>query len=390
MNKEFKMVAKTMYGLEDVLCKEIEELGGKNIKKLHRAVEFYGDMRVLYRTNYCLRTALCIIKPMITFKAKDENELYRNVYNMQWEKYINPDGTFMIDASVSSKTFNHSLYASQKVKDAICDRFKKYFNIRPSVDKIFPDLKIDLHIYNNDVTISFDSSGDKLFKRGYRQTTGDAPINEVTAAGIIQLSGWKKDCNFIDPMCGSGTIAIEAAMYAMNIPAQYFRKRFGFQKWPEYNFVEWKKEREDANKKITEFDYEIWASDVSQEAVDKANENIKYARLNFDINVFQSAMEEGDRPEGKTICIMNPPYGERLEVDDIIVLYERIGDTFKNYYTGCSAFVISSDVFALKKIGLKPSQKIDIYNGNLECKLFKFEMYEGSRKNKNINKINDI
>lgn len=385
MEKEFKMVAKTMYGLEDVLCRELESLGAKEIKKLHRAVEFYGDMKLLYRTNYCLRTALCILKPITTFTAKNENELYNNIYNMQWEKYMNPDATFMIDASVSSKTFNHSLYAAQKVKDAICDRFRKYFNIRPSIDKDYPDLKIDLHIANNDVTISFDSSGDKLFKRGYRQTTGEAPINEVTAAGIIQLSGWQKDCNFIDPMCGSGTIVIEAAMYAMNIPAQYFRKRFGFQKWADYNFVEFKQEKEVADSKIIEFDYEIWASDVSEQAIAKAKENIKYAKLNFDINVFRSAMEEGDRPDGKTLCIMNPPYGERLEVDDIIELYERIGNTFKNYYTGCTAFVISSDIFALKKIGLKPSQKIDVYNGNLACKLYKFEMYEGSKKAKKQN-----
>ena len=380
MEKEFKMIAKTMYGLEDVLAKELEQLGAKDITKLHRAVEFYGDMRLLYRTNYCLRTALCILKPIAAFTAKNEQELYNNIYKMQWEKFMNPDGTFMIDASVSSKVFNHSLYAAQKTKDAICDRFRKYFNVRPSVDKENPDLKIDLHISGNDVTLSFDSSGDKLFKRGYRQTTGQAPINEITAAGIIQLSGWQKDCNFIDPMCGSGTIAIEAAMYAMNIPAQYFRKRFGFQKWSEFNNVQWKQEKEAADNKVTEFDYEIWATDVSQEAVDKTKENIKYAKLNFDINVCRSAMEEGDRPEGKTLVIMNPPYGERLEVDDIVALYERIGDTFKRYYTGCTAYVISSDVFALKKIGLKPSRKIDVYNGNLECKLYKFEMYEGSKK----------
>lgn len=387
MEKEFRMVAKTMYGLEDVLCRELVLLGAKEIKKMHRAVEFWGDMRLLYRTNYCLRTALCILKPIAFFTAKNEQELYNNVYKMQWEKFMNPDGTFVIDASVSSKTFNHSLYATQKVKDAICDRFRKYFNVRPSIDKENPDLKIDLHISNNDITISFDSSGDKLFKRGYRQTTGEAPINEVTAAGIIQLSGWQKDSNFIDPMCGSGTIVIEAAMYAMNMPAQYFRKRFGFQKWADYNFVQWRQEKENADKQVKEFEYEIWASDISQEAIDKAQENIKCAKLSFDIRVFRSAMEEGKRPEGKTLVVMNPPYGERLDVDDIISLYERIGDTFKNYYKDCEAYVISSDVFALKRIGLKPSKKIDVYNGNLECKLFKFEVYDGSKKAKNQNNI---
>ncbi|MBQ7984812.1 MAG: RNA methyltransferase [Bacteroidales bacterium] len=380
MNSEFKMVAKTMYGLEDILCNELEALGAKNIKKLVRAAEFYGDMRLLYRTNYCLRTALCILKPVATFTAKNEQELYNNIYQMQWEKYLNPDGTFMIDASVSSKTFNHSLYAAQKTKDAICDRFRKYFNVRPSVDKESPDLKIDLHISDHEVTVSFDSSGEKLFKRGYRQTTGQAPLNEVTAAGIIMMTGWQKDCNFLDPMCGSGTLAIEAAMYAMNIPAQYYRKKFAFQTWSQYNYAEWKREKEDANRKICDFDYEIWASDVSQEAVDKAETNIRFAKLHHDIHLFRSAMEEGIRPQGRTVIVTNPPYGERLEVDDIVALYERMGSTFKHYYTGCTAYVISSDVFALKKIGLKPSKKTDIYNGNLECKLYKFEMYEGSKK----------
>ncbi len=382
MTNEFKMVAKTMYGLEDVLAKELISLGAKNITKLHRAVEFCGDMKLLYRANYCLRTALCIIKPIHSFTAKNETDLYNNVYNMPWEKYLNPDGTLLIDASVSSKTFNHSLYASQKVKDAICDRFRKKFNIRPSVSKENPDLKIDLHIADNNVIISFDSSGEKLFKRGYRQSTHQAPINEVTAAGIIQLTNWQKDCNFIDPMCGSGTIAIEAAMYAMNIPAQYYRKSFGFQKWSDYNIADWKYEKKLADSKICDFDYEIWASDVSNQAISIAEENIRYAHLNFDIKLFRAAMEEGKRPEGKTLVIMNPPYGERLEVEDIVSLYEAIGDTFKQSYTGCTAYVLSSDVFALKRIGLKPSSKTILYNGNLECKLFKFEMYEGSKKAK--------
>ena len=382
MTNEFKMVAKTMYGLEDVLAKELEGLDAKNIRKLHRAVEFEGDMKLLYRANYCLRTALCIIKPIHTFTAKNETDLYNNVYNMPWEKYLNPDGSLLIDASVSSRIFNHSLYAAQKVKDAICDRFRRKFNIRPSVSKEDPDLKIDLHIAENNVTISFDSSGEKLFKRGYRQSTHQAPINEVTAAGIIQLTNWQRDCNFIDPMCGSGTIAIEAAMYAMNIPAQYYRKSFGFEKWSDYNAMDWKYEKKLADSKISDFDYEIWASDVSNQAINIAEENLRFARLNFDIKLFRAAMEEGKRPEGKTLVVMNPPYGERLEVEDIVSLYEAIGDTFKQSYTGCTAYVLSSDVFALKRIGLKPSSKTTLYNGNLECKLFKFEMYEGSKKAK--------
>ncbi|MBQ6754478.1 MAG: class I SAM-dependent RNA methyltransferase [Bacteroidales bacterium] len=385
MNEEFTMVAKTMYGLEDILAKEIESLGGKNIQKLRRAVSFTGNMKTLYRMNYALRTALCILKPIMNFTANNEQELYNNIYNFKWEKLMNPDGTLLIDSSVSSKIFNHSLYVSQKCKDAICDRFRKMFMHRPSVDKIDPDLRIDVHIGDRYVTVSLNSSGEPLFKRGYRQRTAEAPLNEVTAAGLIQLSGWKKDCNFYDPMCGSGTIAIEAAMYANNIPAQYYRKDFAFKKWSEFNSLEWKLIKEEQDRNIAEFDYDIWASDVSGQAIDIAKENITKARLQYDIHLFRAAIEEGEKPEGKCLVIINPPYGERLEVDDIIGLYERIGDTFKQKYEGCTAYVLSSDIFALKKIGLRPSQKIELYNGNLECRVFKFEMYQGSKKEKYSN-----
>ena len=382
MQEEFNMIAKTMYGLEHVLAKEIENLGGNNIKILTRAVSFTGNMKTLYRMNYCLRTALCILKPILTFNAKNEQELYNNVYKFAWEKLINPDGTLLIDSSVSSKIFNHSLYVSQKTKDAICDRLRKMFLKRPSVDKENPDLRIDIHISNTEVNISLNSSGEPLFKRGYRQTTGEAPLNEVLAAGLIQLSNWKKDCNFYDPMCGSGTLPIEAAMFANNIPAGYYRKDYAFKKWSEFNSLEWKLIKEEENRKISEFEYEIWASDISEYAVQNAETNINYAHLQHDIHLFRAAVEDGEKPQGRCMVIINPPYGERLEVEDIVDLYERIGDTFKQKYSDCTAYMLSSDIFALKKIGLKPSEKIEVYNGKLECRLFKFEMYQGSKKTK--------
>lgn len=386
MQKEFEMVAKTMYGLEDVLAKEVKELGGKGVQKMTRAVSFKGDITTLYRVNYASRTALCVLKPIMNFSAKNEKELYDNIYQFAWEKLFNPDGTLLIDSSVSSNIFRHSLYVSQKTKDAICDRFRKMFLRRPSVDKIDPDIRIDIHISETNVVVSLNSSGDSLFKRGYRKSTGQAPLNEVTAAGLIQLSGWKKDCSFYDPMCGSGTIAIEAAMFANNIPAGYYRKNYAFKKWADYNSVLWKLVKEEEDRKISEFDYQIWASDISGEAIEMATENINHARLQYDINLFREPMEEGKKPEGKCIVITNPPYGERLAVEDIVALYERMGDTFKEKYTDCEAYVLSSDIFALKKIGLKPSRKIQVYNGKLECRLFKFEIYAGSHKGKYQNK----
>lgn len=263
------------------------------------------------------------------------------------------------------------------------------FNCRPQVSKEDYDIKLNLHIYENMVTLSLDASGESLHKRNYRKNNGQAPLNEVTAAGLIQLSGWEKDCNFFDPMCGSGTLLIEAAMYAYNIPAQYYRRRFAFTKWFDFSLPEWKRVQEEENKKICDFDYLIWGSDVSQNAINEAKENINFAKLHKDIELFRCPIEEQMPPEGKTLVITNPPYGERIEVDDLIALYERIGNAFKSKYEGNEAWVISSDLFALKKIGLKPSKKITIYNSNLECRFCRFDLYHGSKK-ASKQKINNI
>lgn len=378
--KDFKMTAKTMAGLEEVLAEELKTLGAKNIEILKRAVSFEGDMTLLYKANYCLRTALCILKPIASFQANNERELYNEVYRMKWEKYMNPDAKIFIDNSVNSEIFTHSLYASQKTKDAICDRFRKMFNQRPTVTKDEYEIKLNLHIWENQVTISLDSSGDSLHKRNYRANMGQAPLNEVTAAGLIQLSGWKKDCNFLDPMCGSGTLLIEACMYAYNIPAQYYRKKFAFKKWSDFSMPEWKRVKEEADKQISDFDYEIWGSDLSSSAIAQATENIKLTKLHKDIKLFRCEIEKQESPQGKTLIITNPPYGERIEVEDIYALYDRIGTALKSKHEGNTAWVISSDFEALKRIGLKPSKKIPIYNSNLECRFCKFELYHGTRR----------
>lgn len=388
LSTDFQMIAKTMFGLEDVLAKEIEELGGKNIEKLTRAVSFYGNMNTLYKANYSCRTAISILKPIYTFEANNEKELYDNVYNYKWEKLINSDGTLFIEPVVNSVIFTHSLYASQKTKDAICDRLRKMFSNRPTMTRDNPDIILNLHIYNNKVTISLDSTGESLHKRNYRIVTGPAPINEVVAAGLIQLSQWDRESNFFDPMCGSGTILIEAAMFAYNIPAQYYRKDFAFTKWPDFNMPEFRRVKEEANKNISDFDYEIWGSDISGAAIKLAQENIENAKLHKDIKLFRNSIEDQDPPQGKTLIITNPPYGERLESDDIFDLYEIIGTTFKKNYSGNTAWIITSDFEALKYIALRPSRRIVVYNSNLECKFCKYELYDGSKKAKKNIQIN--
>ena len=382
------MVAKTMAGLENVLAEELTSLGAENVQVLNRAVSFEGDKAMMYRANYCCRTALRILKPIMSFVARNELMLYNNIFKIKWHEIFNINETFAIDAVTSGNYFTHSQYAALKVKDAIADEFREHFGARPSVDVENPDLRINVHIENEKVTLSFDSSGDSLHKRGYRKAVDKAPMSEVLAAGLIKLTGWKCDCNFVDCMCGSGTIPIEAAMMALGIPAGFFRKKWGFMTWHDFDKELWQNVVLDAGATMEEFDYEILASDHSAKAVEIAKANITNAHLQYDIKLSKQDMFTMVPPEGGGIMIINPPYGERLEEKDLINLYKGIGDALKKNFKGFEAWIISSNKDALKLIGLKPSKKIDIYNGPLECKFEKFEIFEGSYKDKKIRENN--
>ncbi len=383
---KFKMIAKTMHGLEEILADELRECGADAIEPLTRAVAFEGDMRVLYRANYTCRTALAILKPFAEFEANDEQELYDNVYRIKWEKILDVDGTFMIDSTTSGDIFTHSYYAALKTKDAIVDRFRRMFNHRPSIDTENADFKLNLHIVDNHVTLLLNSSGESLHKRGYRQAVGVAPINEVLAAGMIKLAGWKCDCNFFDPMCGSGTLLIEAAMLANRIPAQFYRhENFAFKRWRDFNIGEWKSVKEQEDRKIGSFDfeYEIWGNDIDLDVLEQAEKNLQYAKLHKDVMLYNGSFEDQDPPEGRTLIVTNPPYGERIKIDDLNALYENLGNTFKNRYgENCEVWLITSDFEAMKHIGLHPSRKIQLFNGSLDCRFLKFELYSGSKKDR--------
>ncbi len=380
----FPMVAKTMMGLEEVLADELRAMGAQQVEILPRAVSFVGDMRLLYRANYCCRTALAILKPFATFEANNDQELYDQVYRIRWEKILDVDCTFMIDSTTSGEIFTHSYYAALKTKDAIVDRFRRNFGQRPSIDTENADYKFNLHIRDNQVTLLLNSSGESLHKRGYRQAVGVAPINEVLAAGIIQLAGWKCDCNFYDPMCGSGTFLIEAAMLANRIPAQYYRgDNFAFKRWKEFNLGEWKSVKEQENRRIgsLDFEYDIWGNDIDITVLQQAEKNLEYAKLHHDVMLYNGSFEDQDPPEGRTLIVTNPPYGERIKVEDLNAMYELLGDVFKRKYgERCEVWLISSDFEALKHIGLKPSKKIPLLNGQLDCRLVQFQLYEGSLK----------
>ncbi len=380
----FPMVAKTMMGLEEVLAQELKDCGAQNIECINRAVTFEGNMKVLYRANYTCRTALAILKPFAEFEANNEQQLYDQVYQIKWEKILDVDCTFMIDSVTSGDIFTHSYYAALKTKDAIVDRFRRNFGQRPTIDTETPDYKFNLHIRDNHVTLLINSSGDSLHKRGYRQAVGLAPINEVLAAGMIKLAGWRCDTNFYDPMCGSGTLLIEAAMMANNIPAQYYRGgKFAFKRWKEFNLGEWKSVKEQEDRKIGSGDFqcEIWGNDIDMQVLQQAEKNLEFAKLHKDVMLFCGSFEDQDPPEGKTLIVTNPPYGERIKVEDLNAMYEQLGDTFKKKYgENCEVWLITSDFEAMKHIGLKPSKKIPLLNGQLDCRFLKFELYEGSKK----------
>ena len=377
-NDNFYMLAKTMFGLEEILADELKKLGAQNVKPMNRAVSFKGDKGFMYKANLNLRTALRILKPIVHFQAHDEKELYRKLCEIDWTEIFDLDSTFATHATTHSEVFTHSKYASLVMKDAIADTFRKKFDKRPNVDPEMPDVSINLHIAKHTCTVSLDSSGDSLHKRGYKSNAVTAPMNEVLAAGLILLSDWNRISDFHDPMCGSGTLLIEAALIAYNIPANIFRDRFGFEGWNDFDEELWKKIKEVSLDKETHYYGKITGSDNFQKAVRISMENIENALLFDNIKVktedfFDTTIEAG------TFVLFNPPYGERIpiEVDEF---YEEVGNTLKHNYKGCSVWLISSDIENMKFIGLRPSRKIKVMNGKLECSFRKFEVYEGSKK----------
>lgn len=383
MIENYKMVAKTMFGFEPILAKELRKLGAMDIKEGVRSVQFSGDKGFMYKANLCLRTAIKILKPIAQFKVLSEEELYDKVFAIDWTKFVDSDGSIAIDATVHSQKFTHSKYIALKTKDAIVDKCRKRTGTRPNVDLLSPTLRLNVHIEQNQCTLSLDSSGISLHKRGYRTATNIAPINEVLAAGLLLHSGWDGQCDFLDPMCGSGTILIEAAMIACNIPPNLHRKEFSFEKWKDWDVDLFEKIEASALNKVREFHHSITGYDKAPSAVRKALDNIESANLTEFIDVQQDNFFQTQKMVQKPLHLLfNPPYGERLEVLNIADFYKNIGDTLKQNYAGTQAWLITSDFEALKHVGLRPSRKIKVFNGKLEARLLNYSIYEGSKKRK--------
>jgi len=380
--KKFKIVVKTFAGLETVLAAELKTLGAESVTPERRAVSFLGDKALLYKANFLLRTALKVLRPVAQFNIHWKEDLYNNAKKVNWSEYLTLGKSFSIDSTVQSELFVNSMYVSLKVKDAIADYFREAFGKRPSVNQHDPDIRIHVYLMGDYCEISLDSSGESLHKRGYRMGQGEAPVNEVLAAGMIMLSGWNGACDFLDPMCGSGTLLIEATMIAKGIPAGIYRKSFAFEKWLDFD--------ENLFSEIYNADYEkessikIFGSDISVQSCAIARANIKNAGLSKAIEVEAKDFLVLDPPFENGIIITNPPYGERMKPQSIAELYKSIGDILKQKYAGYTAWIISSSEEGFRNIGLKPSRKIELFNGALPCSFRKFELFRGTYKEKAI------
>ncbi len=372
----------TFYGLEEVLAKELQRLGGKNIEPFTRGVSVTGDLGFVYKANLCLHTALKIMIPITSFIAGNEEELYKQAGLIEWERFLNTDQSFMIESVLNTELYNHSLFVSQKIKDAIADRFRRLEGKRPSVDLIRPDLRLYARVFNDEVSLYIDSSGDPLYKRGYRAEQNLAPLKEVLAAGLVSLSGWEPHHVLIDGMCGSGTIAIEAALLANKIPPGYFRQDFGFMRWQNFDEQLYDTILDNALNRISNKEVEIIGNEIDPYTVKKALANVGHAKVEDVVKIQQGDFFDIQPTRKAGTLILNPPYGERLPVHEITGLYKEIGNKLKKDFSGFNAWIITSNPEAIKAIGLRTSRKIKIYNGSLECRYLKYEMYQGSKRDK--------
>jgi putative N6-adenine-specific DNA methylase len=377
--EKFEMVATTLFGFEEIVAGELCQLGAENVEILNRAVKFSGDKAMLYKSNLHLRTALKVLKPISQFMIRDNMDLYKKIRRIEWDQYLSVDGTLAIDATVNGDFFTHSQFVALKAKDAIVDQFREKYERRPSIDLENPDLRINLHINERACIVSLDSSGATLGKRGYRTAQSLAPMSEVLTAGIIALSGWDKQQNIVDPMCGSGTFSIEAAMIACNMAPGRLR-HFGFEKWTDFDAKLLELLKKEADSAITAPVCKIYGSDIDSRSVEIAKSNAENAKVGKYIQYKQMDFLDSDIKASNSVILLNPPYGERLkEREEIIPFYQQIGTQLKHHYENCEAWIISGNIEALKFIGLRPSRKIRLFNGPIECKLQKYELFRGKK-----------
>ena len=376
-------IAKTFAGLEEILAEELKALGAENIERLTRAVKFDGDVALLYRANISLRTCLRIIQPLlVSEQVRTAKDLYEFARSVNWMRWFTEKQTIVVHSVVDkAEQFNNSMLVSLKVKDAIADQFRQYQGDRPSVDKQSADIRIDVNLHQQRCTLSIDTSGEALYKRGYRQGGHIAPLNEILAAAMVMTSGWDGTTTLLDPMCGSGTILTEAAMIAHHIAPNLQRDNFGFQRFKNYNSelydAIWLEEK---GKILPEIEGAIIGFDINRNAVVEARANVTAANVDDSVRLSVGDFFDKIPPKEAGIIISNVPYGERVTVDNAIMdFYKQLGDTLKQQYQGWNAWILSGNLEAIRNIGLKPTRKLSLFNGALPCSYAKYEMYAGRK-----------
>ncbi|WP_288317825.1 THUMP domain-containing class I SAM-dependent RNA methyltransferase [Xylanibacter caecicola] len=379
MEQEFELIAKTFMGLEPILAQELTQMGANNVQTGRRMVSFSGNKETMYRANFQLHTAIKILKPIKHFKAASADDVYEEIKKIDWSEFLDNNKTFAVDAVVFSEEFRHSKFVAYKVKDAIVDQFREKTGQRPNISVTNPDIRLNIHIAEDKCTLSLDSSGESLHRRGYRQESVEAPLNEVLAAGMILMSGWKGDTDFIDPMCGSGTLLVEAALIAQNIAPGVFRKEYAFEKWNDFDRELFDSIYNDDSQE-REFKHHIYGYDIDMKAVNTARMNVKAAGMSGIITVENADFKDFKQPENKSIMITNPPYGERISTPNLLGTYKMIGETLKHQFKNNEAWVLSYRQECFDQIGLRPSIKIPLYNGSLECEFRKYQMFDGKLK----------
>lgn len=374
--QEFELIAKTFMGLEQVLAQELTNLGANNVQIGRRMVAFTGNKETMYRANFQLHTAIRILKPIAHFKARSAEDMYDEVRKIDWSQYIQEGKTFSVDSVVYSEEFTNSRFVTYKVKDAIVDQFRERTGTRPNISVSNPDIRLNIHVAEDNATLSLDSSGESLHRRGYRQESVEAPLNEVLAAGMILMTGWQGETDFIDPMCGSGTLPIEAALIARNISPGVFRKEFAFEKWPDFDQELFDMIYNDDSQE-REFKHHIFGYDTDMKAVNTARMNVAAAGFSRDITIEQQDFKDFSQPKEKSIIVMNPPYGERISTPNLLGTYKMIGERLKHQFMGNEAWILSYREECFRQIGLKPSIKILVYNGSLECEFRRYQLFDG-------------
>ena len=374
-----KLHAKTLAGLEDLVAQDMKQAGATEVSVGRRGVSCLADLKTMYHLCLHSRFVLRVLRHLTEFDAKNPDDLYRQCARFAWEDLIPVDGTFVVDATVHSEVFTHDHFAALRLKDAVVDRFRGKTGQRPSIDRVRPDVRLHLHIAGNKVTLSVDATGAPLSHRGYRPPQAKAPLNEVLAAGLLALSGWRPGTPLIDPMCGSGTFSTEAALWASGLPVQAGRRQFAFMKWSDFDASAWREVRDESMHEVKAVDTLIWASDNHPGAIRQTRHSLEEADVDGMVQVSQSDFFNLHPPTDSGVMVMNPPYGERLDPGDVVGMYEGIGDRLKFNWAGFEAWVISSNEEALKRVGLRPHKRIPVFNGGLPCKWVGFQMYKGKK-----------